>query len=600
MSDVEKGFLVEDPLTLIQKEEASLVNEKQSKHREEHFNHWSPDQGAHQVYVEIDIEQLERIDTANQTFRSAFTVTQSWLWSKEDKDSYQLSSLEHEKMDANYSSQEFEFSWQPSALKFQNAIKESLEVIEDKPYLKKYNQLMVVEMKTHVYGDFGEKFELDSYPFDCQDFRISITWCDSEEVCNVSPNPFRHSFVSLNLESMIQRSFEIFEPIVQVHMKPRKEVSKELKNVIRYNPTMQIYLKGRRFWGPYLWQIYLMMIMMSTSSLFVFTLDMDSAGDKLAAISTIFLTKIAFQTALSTILPILSYRTITDNYIVCCMIFSFSIMIQTSICSMIQTYDITEINLDVSKYLLIVNTSLLLVGNLFFFIYIYLMVVPKENLKLVSCDWYKHDGKGKVGNTRFSNNIISNKVLGEVAQFSSSKLEIKLVVGWLAIKMPGYGNFAFFGEQTVTSIIDKYYDMYLHGLSEKSTVPNISRYDYQKYCRQFCGLWTVDMGDSNGTQFLAPFITVGDKSPVHTLMKITGDSNLPSGKLCIMTKGLPILAHSTVIKGYQQNRRDGKKSVGIGGTSFGWSKVEITSPDKNTFADYTITILRIREIRESY
>ena len=377
---------------------------------------------------------------------------------------------------------------------------------------------------------------------------------------------------------MIQRSFEVFEPIVQLHMQPRKEVSKELKNVIRYNPTMQIYLKGRRFWGPYLWQIYLMMIMMSTSSLFVFTLDMDSAGDKLAAISTIFLTKIAFQTALSTILPTLSYRTITDIYIICCMIFSFSIMIQTSLCSMIQTYDITEINLEVSKYLLIANTSLLLVGNLFFFIYIYLKVVSKENLKLVSCDWYGDNGKMKLRNDKG----ISNTVLGEVAQFSSSKSDIKLVVGWLAIKMPGYGNFAFFGEQTVTSIIDKYYDIYLQELSEKSTLPNISRYDYQTYYGQFCGLWTVDLGDSNGVQFLAPFITVGDKSPTHSLMKITGDSNLPSGKLCIVTKGLPILAHSTVINGYQQIRRDGKKSVGIGCKSFGWSKVEITSPDINT------------------
>ena len=150
-------------------------------------------------------------------------------------------------IDKVYSKQELGFSWQPSALKFPNAIKETLEVIKDKPYLKKYNKLMLVEMKTHVYGDFGEKFELDSYPFDCQDFRISISWCDSEEVCKVSPNPFRHSFISLNLESMIQRSFEIFEPIVQLHMKPRKEVSKELKNVTCYNPTMQIYLILQHF-----------------------------------------------------------------------------------------------------------------------------------------------------------------------------------------------------------------------------------------------------------------------------------------------------------------------------------------------------------------
>ena len=151
MSDVEKGLLVEDPLTLIQKEEASLENEKQSKDREEYFTHWSSDQGAHQVYVEIDIDQLERIDTANQTFRSAFTVTQSWLWSKEDKESYQLSSKAEEDKEndsssiTNHSKPENPFSWQPNPLKFPNAIKETLEVIEDKPFLRKFNLLMMID-----------------------------------------------------------------------------------------------------------------------------------------------------------------------------------------------------------------------------------------------------------------------------------------------------------------------------------------------------------------------------------------------------------------------------------------------------------------------
>ena len=143
---------------------------------------------------------------------------------------------------------------------------------------------------------------------------------------------------------------------------------------------MQIYLKGKRFWKPYLWQIFLMMLMMSTSSLFVFTLDMDSAGDRLAAILTIFLTKMAFQLVLTTMLPNLSYRTITDWYVISCMIFSFSIMVQASMCSMIQTYEIVAIKIESSKYLLIANASLLFIANLIFIAYVYLKVIPKEVL----------------------------------------------------------------------------------------------------------------------------------------------------------------------------------------------------------------------------
>ena len=38
---------------------------------------WYPTDGPHQVWVNIDIDQLDRIDTVSQSFGSEFTVTQS-------------------------------------------------------------------------------------------------------------------------------------------------------------------------------------------------------------------------------------------------------------------------------------------------------------------------------------------------------------------------------------------------------------------------------------------------------------------------------------------------------------------------------------------
>ena len=159
---------------------------------------------------------------------------------------------------------------------------------------------------------------------------------------------------------------------------------------------------------------------------------------------------------------------------------------------------------------------------------------------------------------------------------------MKEVVGWLAIAMPGYRNFAFFGDKMVAAIIDKYYDLYLEQLSENNKETKISRTDYQNYYRQFCGLWTVDMGNSNGMQFLAPLVKVGEESPTHTLVTITGDLKLPAGKLFIVTNGLPILAQSTVTNGSQQTLRSSTKRVGFGGESFGWNIVKILSPNSNT------------------
>ena len=47
--------------------------------------YWQPDEGPHQVWVNISIHKLDRIDTVNQTFGTDFTVVQSWIWSKMDE-----------------------------------------------------------------------------------------------------------------------------------------------------------------------------------------------------------------------------------------------------------------------------------------------------------------------------------------------------------------------------------------------------------------------------------------------------------------------------------------------------------------------------------
>ena len=101
-------------------------------------------------------------------------------------------------------------------------------------------------------------------------------------------------------------------------------------------------------------------------------------------------------------------------------------------------------------------------------------------------------------------------------------------------------------------------------------------------------------------QFLAPLVRVGEESPTHTLRTISGDSNLPAGKLFIVTTGLPILAQSTVTNGRQQNVHEVTKTVGSGNKSFGWNKVEIMSPNVNTLEVTPMTASRNSVISNSF
>ena len=122
--------------------------------------------------------------TVSQSFGSQFTVTQSWLWSEDDERRNEAFShtntqnADEPGTPSMTSARNVISSWEPRKLKFSNVVKGDLTIEEDELVLKKYNELVLWEKKTHVSGIFSEKFELESFPFDCQEFQIQIAWQD--------------------------------------------------------------------------------------------------------------------------------------------------------------------------------------------------------------------------------------------------------------------------------------------------------------------------------------------------------------------------------------------------------------------------------------
>ena len=541
--------------------------------------HWTPDQGPHQVFVDIDIEKFDNINTVNQTFTAAFTVNQCWLWSAEDKEFYKSfiegnqSSVKGNESHVD-STSNLKVSWQPKSLILRNAVKENLHVIEGKLRLKMFNRLVMIEKRTFVYGDFSEKFELDSFPFDCQDFRIEIDFFDSENICKISPNPLKRDFLSLNLHSMVQRAFKIHEPIVQMSMKRRKLVSEDLTSVIDYHPSMQICLKGKRFWMPYFYQIILMMVLMSSSSIFVFTLKLEEDGDRLGAITTMFLTKVAFQFALSTLLPRLSYLTILDKYIFACMVFSFSIMLQVAIVSWLASHSMLEVAISVDNILLLSNVLLLLIGNIIFAFYVYIRVLPEEKKKLISLEFLTsntEDGSisdihSETWNIRMTTekmdltDIIPNKIL-KLSRAGNSIRKHCEIGSWLAFKLPGRGHFAFFGESSIKSVLVNLYKKHLkeNPPPENTTTPDDAQLDFLKNIHQLTGLWNLNL--LHGVEFLSARVVLEAGCLEHgcpkvCFTKVTGDPEVPAGRISIKTEGLLVPESKSTIKGSRQLRND--------------------------------------------
>ena len=82
MMDALKPLLSDKNTTCIQVED---IQQNTDRTVETKWYHRSYNNGPIQVWVEIIIEQLDKIDTVNQSFEADFTIKQSWLC-KNDED----------------------------------------------------------------------------------------------------------------------------------------------------------------------------------------------------------------------------------------------------------------------------------------------------------------------------------------------------------------------------------------------------------------------------------------------------------------------------------------------------------------------------------
>jgi hypothetical protein len=528
--------------------------------------------------VNIDIEQLDRIDTVNQSFGSEFTVTQSWLWSRKDRarnKSFVRVGWEEEGDNEAYikSTTDVTASWEPKKLKFPNAVKGDLNIEDDELVLKKYNQLVLWEKRTHVSGIFSEKFKLSSFPFDCQDFHIEIAWQDLESMVKVYPNPIRRDFLSLNLTRMVQREYMIHEPIIETYLKPTKVVSKDLNSVDDHQRDIQVNLKGQRYWRSYFWQVILMMALMSTFSLFVFTLDVSDAGDRLGASTTIFLTLVAFQFSITNFLPRLSYLTLLDKYITCCMFYNCCVILQISIIAWLITHANVEVTNSFDTILLIINFIILFIGNLGFALYSSKFIIPRERSKLVSLNVKQTQQKPTLNLIQESmkNCMISgDSQLTKRKEYNVKECKIE---SWMTIEMDDQGRSIYCGKAAMERII---LDLYQVQLQNRNLLNQETLSDHLR--NNLTGLWSIELKEDKVKSLSAwVIIKYSDyKIPKILFTKITGDHNLPAGKVTLQTSGIPLHGNGESWPGKVLIRKDKNDPNG-----FEWIDVSIQRPSLN-------------------
>ena len=494
---------------------------------------WDSSHGPHQVFVSVQVDMLTAIDTTSQTFECRFTVRQQFMISKADSE--QLS----EQLNVEQNNQ-FMPEWAPPELAFPQAM--DFKILEHGQYkLRLLLGILVVQHETRVHATFAERFELQAFPFDCQDLSIEVRWKVSDEECDILADPSEYDVVSFESSRTALSEWNLHPPVLEFTHAAVMTIDKNLSSLCEYRPKMLLRMKVERVWTAYLYQVFVVMAIITGASLCAFTLSVEDAGDRLAHVTTMFLTAIAFQLIVSSMLPKLNYLTIADKYIFASNVYIISVLFQVAAEAFLISRRFGKIPIWVDSLLLSLNLTVLVLINVTFVLHVTNTVQPRERskLKLDSADLQDFEDTG----TRVrvpSGHLIAHSV--KQLPFTDDRTE---------------GTDAVDGGIELCSF---------HGRWEAPEQQPVDE-------SSISGIYRAQL--AHGIEFFAASVFVVSGVEALFLRKITGDPNVPAGRVSMKTMQMPTLGGPEV-PGFIQIRNDIHDKNG-----FTWMPTTVTRPTEN-------------------
>ena len=289
-----------------------------------------------EVEIYFYLWRIHHIDTVAQSFSISITVSLSWI---EDDAFKNFKSFE----DGDESSWNLEdFKWNPQ-VKFKSVLEEDEMEHEDwfrvtpiglsrksintktnvtkDEWIKSYrdsNTKMRVTQFMRRKLTVSEAFELMNFPFDIQGLHVQLSssW-DSNQVLltfnktmpsSMDPNPLDSQEWEVYMPRLIAYDMDWREDD-----QPLLSLSSQSISGARYSRAY-IALMVKRKPAYYLWNIYVMLLILGTLSFTVFSVDPAETGDRLGIMLTLVLALVAFKLVLVQMLPSISYLTMLDVF----------------------------------------------------------------------------------------------------------------------------------------------------------------------------------------------------------------------------------------------------------------------------------------------
>ena len=175
---------------------------------------------------------------------------------------------------------------------------------------------------------FREYYELDSFPFDCQDLPIIMKLggdANSKDY-RFLPDKTRKVFAKIDLSTCVSTEWN-FHPTMYEFGFTDASLS---KRGITY-PLYINRIKIERKYQFYFQRIALILMLLSIAALSSFSIDVDNKEDRLSIDFTLLLTVVAFQVVINDSLPVLPFFTVIDVYVLMVLLFIIIIIIEHSL-----------------------------------------------------------------------------------------------------------------------------------------------------------------------------------------------------------------------------------------------------------------------------
>ena len=264
------------------------------------------------VGVSILIVSIPLIDTKQQQFEVNFVTRLRTL----NLDKSGLSEKEKE-------------DWNPNIL-YKNILREERNKVlgkENGKSLKDENgKIVAKEFKYDVMGVFSEMFELKMFPFDYQNLSIVMTSALPKQKISLVKMPQNHEFGGLvitkpgavSIGNFSQSNIFTLETIPLWH---QGVTDKDESTTGQERPVLLISCVAKRRPGYYIWNVVVPHMLINIMTLSVFALNRDEVEARLSITVTMVLTSVAFKLYISDSLPLVSYNTILDWFVLLSFVF---------------------------------------------------------------------------------------------------------------------------------------------------------------------------------------------------------------------------------------------------------------------------------------